>query len=95
MKKILALVIILTFITILPAYAATGMEYLTGQSLTDANNNYRSLAMVLKTLSTLGVDTTSLKTKLGLAGSGQDLKTQAFRLLAASEPDLAAAIAAS
>jgi squalene cyclase len=65
------------------------MEYLANQSLADEFNNYRSLAMVTKTLSTMGVDTTRLQNKLNFLNAEQDLRDKAFKLLATSNPDIA------
>ncbi|HOJ79113.1 MAG TPA: prenyltransferase/squalene oxidase repeat-containing protein, partial [Bacillota bacterium] len=88
-KKILVYVIILIFLISSPIFASTSMEYLANQSLANEFNNYRNLAMVTKTLSTMGVDTTSLQNKLSFVDAEQDLRAQAFKLLATSNPDIA------
>jgi prenyltransferase beta subunit len=94
-KKILLLTLLSILIFSLPNVAATGIEYLQSQTLTEANQNYRSLAMVTKTLFTMGQDVTTLKSRLGGAISDENLITQAFSLLATSNPSLAAKLAES
>ncbi len=93
-KKIALLTFVLTFIFTLPAFAATGMEYIYNQSITNEDYTYNSLAMVTKTLSMMGDDTTNLKQKLSDRLIGQDLKSQAFRLWTTSDPDIAASLIA-
>jgi subtilase family serine protease len=89
LKKSLTVAIFLIFILSFSVYASTSMEYLANQSLADEFNNYRSLAMVTKTLSTMGVDTTRLQNKLNFLNAEQDLRDKAFKLLATSNPDIA------
>ncbi len=94
-KKNFLLALITIFISTLPAFAATGFDYLRSQTLTETNQDYRSLAMVTKTLSAMGHDVITLRSRLGGGVLDEKLITRVFSLLATSDSSLAMKIAES